>query len=128
MQRKIGKRLMKTSAGHIALVGRQPAQNKCAWCGKWMLDDRQCITPEQREFILTFAEQNGRSWKKKLNDLWAKGEGPQESIALRNTLGPSWLAEFQLSKVEAISESQLVRDRVSRRIESALQRKSRLEQ
>lgn len=122
MQRKIGKRLMKTSLGHVALVGRQPAQNKCAWCSKYMLDDRPCITTEQRKFILNFAKQNGKSWKKKLNEQWAKGEGPQESIAIRNALGPSWLADFQLSKLEAISESQLVRDRVSRRIGSALQR------
>lgn len=104
MQRKINKRLMTTDSGHVALVGRQPSQNKCVWCGKWMLDDRQCITSEQREFILAFAKQNGRSWKKRLNDLWAKGEGPQESITLRNTLGPSWLAGFQLSKIEAIDD------------------------
>jgi hypothetical protein len=122
MQKRINKRLMRTKHGHEALVGRQPAQNKCAWCGKWMLDDRQCLTPEQRAFIMKFASDNGRSWKKKLADQWLNAEGPQESMAIRNSFGPSWLADFKMSKANEINDARDLVNRVNKRTEQKSRR------
>jgi hypothetical protein len=87
-----------------------------------MLDDRPCLTPEQRAFILKFARENGKSWKKKLSDQWFNAEGPQESISIRNNFGPSWLADFKMAKVEVINEKITLVDRVNKKMEQQSKR------
>lgn len=59
---------------------------------------RRPLTTEELTALQRFAAQNGRTWKSKLNELWASGRnensGPLRTI--RNDFGPSWLAKFKL--------------------------------
>ena len=55
------------------------------------------ITPEQLGALLTFARQNGRTWKSALCKAWLYGNCNVPALqALRNTHGPNWLKTFRL--------------------------------
>ena len=112
---KVGKKLATTDQGHIAIVGRQPVQCKCMWCGDYMRSDQPCITPEQRAFIRAFIKDNGRFWKRILGDQWLKAIGPSESIQLRNSRGPQWLEWFSGSKIQSPDAAIERRERTNRR-------------
>jgi hypothetical protein len=64
---------------------------------------RSQITAEQQDHLQRFAEQEGRLWKARLRESWMRGQQPnlgsETSVvlyALRNSHGPSWLADFKL--------------------------------
>lgn len=57
------------------------------------------LSPEERAALRAFASRNGRTWKAALRQQWAYDtslSGPLR--ALRNRLGPRWLASFTLSR------------------------------
>lgn len=60
----------------------------------------QTITPDQQAALQSFAKQNGRSWKAKLNALWMNAAAPQILHSLRNSHGPSWLASYRLPRAD----------------------------
>ena len=73
------------------------------------------LTAQELEALQTFAKEQGRTWKSKLSDtywynarIWEEWNGMECSKdkgyllhSLRNTHGPSWLADFKLPKMEA---------------------------
>jgi len=57
------------------------------------------VSAEERAALRAFASRNGRTWKAALRQKWAYDpnlSGPLR--ALRNRLGPRWLASFTLSR------------------------------
>lgn len=59
------------------------------------------LSTEQRDAILAYAAQHGRTWKSKLAEDWQTGRdcGPVYGYALRNVrnqFGPKWLASVTL--------------------------------
>ena len=54
------------------------------------------MTPEQVAALKEFAAENGRGWKRKLQEKWMKASAPPELHALRNSHGPSWLGKVKL--------------------------------
>lgn len=57
------------------------------------------LSPEERAALRAFASRNGRTWKAALRQTWAYDtslSGPLR--ALRNRLGPRWLASFTLAR------------------------------
>jgi hypothetical protein len=113
---KPNKRLARTNRGHIALVGRQPVQCKCVWCDKAFMSDIECLNDMQREFILDYARTNGRSWKKKLGDEWFCAKGCQVSISIRNSFGPTWLANLSLAKIKEVDDAIALRERLVKKM------------
>lgn len=67
---------------------------------------KQTLTAEQLNTLYAYAKANGRTWKAKLNDAWVAGgydatTGNYIDASLqqiRNTFGPSWLANFRLAR------------------------------
>lgn len=58
-------------------------------------------TPEQLEALKYYARVHGRYWKSSLSAAWASGQDVNERDGallrqIRNTLGPSWLRQFNL--------------------------------
>ncbi len=60
------------------------------------------LTRPQREAVMAFRESNGRDWKEDLSTAWSTGNYkgvPSDQAALlqqvRNTMGPSWLANLK---------------------------------
>lgn len=49
------------------------------------------LTPEQREAIEAFAEQNGVNWRETLGDGWRNAAFPGALQEIRNHFGPTWL-------------------------------------
>jgi hypothetical protein len=58
----------------------------------------QTITPDQQAALQSFAKENGRLWKTRLNALWMNAAAPQVLHGLRNSHGPSWLASYRLPR------------------------------
>lgn len=57
------------------------------------------VSAEERASLRAFASRNGRTWKAALRQMWAYDpnlSGPLR--ALRNRLGPRWLASFTLAR------------------------------
>ncbi|MGF6604747.1 hypothetical protein P3T23_009503 [Paraburkholderia sp. GAS448] len=66
-----------------------------------MKHDKESLTPEQTNALLTFARRHGRYWKKKLADLWLSGRDDREPEGpllrqIRNGGGHSLLVGFRL--------------------------------
>lgn len=63
------------------------------------------LTPEQREHLLKYAEENGHGWKQKLNLDWMRaaarvgGEHSGYLQQVRNQLGPEWLSKVTLEQI-----------------------------
>ena len=54
------------------------------------------LTAEQLEALAHFANQNGRSWKARLSDLWTRTAADPILHGLHHTHGPTWLRQFTL--------------------------------
>lgn len=67
------------------------------------------LSEEQRAALATFRDNNGRTWKSKLNDAWTNGNydkyGAKEQSGLlqqiRNELGPVWLQRMPAAALDA---------------------------
>ena len=57
--------------------------------------DRSGLSVEQMAELRSIADKNGRIWKSRLRDQWMKASAPPVLHGLRNTHGPSWLADFR---------------------------------
>ncbi len=62
------------------------------------LDD---LAPEVRAWLISFKEQNGRTWKDKLLTHWMNGsddrlEGGHFARVIRNNFGPTWLNKLKV--------------------------------
>lgn len=62
------------------------------------------LSPDQLAALRAFATDNGRSWKRVLNDAWMTGNWSQDHgdnagllQQIRNTFGPSWLVRFSFA-------------------------------
>jgi hypothetical protein len=65
-------------------------QCECRWCGKRYGDCQ--VTMEMRDAIAKYAQENGRTWKRKLSDEWTAGHNIGPVLQqVRNILGPSQL-------------------------------------
>ena len=60
-------------------------------------------TAQQTEALTRFANKNGRTWKRKLNDAWITGDYHLATSGdsgwlqqVRNQFGPSWLVRYKL--------------------------------
>lgn len=53
------------------------------------------LTSEQREALLHFRDQHGRSWKNQLLDGWLRAAYPGPLQQIRNSLGPEWLSKVR---------------------------------
>lgn len=51
--------------------------------------------PEQMRALVRYARENGRDWKRKLNDAWLRAAEPGLLHEVRNEFGPRWLASFK---------------------------------
>ena len=63
------------------------------------------LTLHQLIALMTYAEQNGRTWKSKLNLVWYSGDyaGSDDAGTLqliRNQFGPRWLARFRFNNLK----------------------------
>ena len=56
------------------------------------------LTTEELKALEAFAEYAGHDWKLQLMYAWRRGAFPGIIHGLRNTHGPSWLAEFKLER------------------------------
>lgn len=55
------------------------------------------LDQEQLDALREFADRyEGQDWKSKLNLAWMRASEPGVLQALRNSHGPSWLADFEL--------------------------------
>jgi hypothetical protein len=58
------------------------------------------LTQQEIDAIQSYAKEKGRNWKSSLANDWVKGNAKGDRgvilYRLRNRLGPSWLAKFQL--------------------------------
>jgi hypothetical protein len=61
-------------------------------------DTLPALTQAQIAVLQDFARANGRNWKSALRDLWMRAAAGPTLHDLRNTHGPSWLANFRLPK------------------------------
>lgn len=64
-------------------------------------------TPDQLQRLIRYAERHGPDWRSKLvHDWWTGRDAAQPDGHLlrqvRNQLGPTWLAKFQLPAKEAL--------------------------
>lgn len=70
-------------------------------------EQTKSLTPEQREALLQYAEENGHAWKQKLNLDWmhsaarVRGEHSGYLQQVRNQLGPEWLSRVTLEQIRA---------------------------
>lgn len=68
-------------------------------------EQTKSLTPEQREHLLAYAEENGHAWKQKLNLDWmraaarVRGEHSGYLQQVRNQLGPEWLSKVTLEQI-----------------------------
>jgi len=54
-------------------------------------------TTTQLEALRQYANENGRTWKSKLNTEWMNGTCDSNVLmSVRNQLGPTWLTKFKL--------------------------------
>jgi len=53
------------------------------------------ITPDQMTALHKYAAKHGRKWKDELGLAWLTGSAGWELHSLRNSHGPSWLAQFK---------------------------------
>ena len=65
---------------------------------------RSTLTAEQLAALRTFAQDNGRNWKRELNHAWSTGDWSHDYAdnsgllqQVRNTFGPSWLVKFSFN-------------------------------
>jgi hypothetical protein len=62
------------------------------------------LTSEQYTALKEYAAENGRRWKQTLNLEWMTGRCPSGPLMqVRNDFGPSWLAQFSLTKMKTWS-------------------------
>jgi len=69
------------------------------------------LSADQLEALRAFAEENGRSWKSKLNTAWSTGRyddysGTDDYGSLqqvRNRFGPAWLSRFSFDRIKTHS-------------------------
>ena len=54
------------------------------------------LTPEQLKALRSYAAYAGSDWKLGLLAAWRNASMPGHLHALRNSHGPSWLAQFKL--------------------------------
>ena len=54
------------------------------------------LTNEQAHALQSYAEENGRRWKGKLNDDWMLGRVYGALQQVRNEFGPTWLKSYRL--------------------------------
>jgi hypothetical protein len=64
-------------------------------------------TTEQMVALQSYAKENGRTWKSKLNHDWMTGIYSRSVDGallqqVRNTFGPSWLVHFRLPKSKGL--------------------------
>ncbi|HET6417261.1 MAG TPA: hypothetical protein VFG22_13275 [Polyangiales bacterium] len=52
------------------------------------------LTDEEAETVRAYAEANGAEWKARLRSAWMRSAEPGILQRLRNTHGPSWLAQY----------------------------------
>jgi hypothetical protein len=59
------------------------------------------ITYEIRRAIVRFADENGRFWKRKLQDIWIKTDSPNAELQqFRNIAGPSRLLKITTAMLD----------------------------
>jgi len=65
---------------------------------------KSTLTVEQLAALRTFAQDNGRNWKRELNHAWSTGDWSHDYAdnsgllqQVRNTFGPSWLVKFSFN-------------------------------
>lgn len=56
------------------------------------------ITDEQTAALRDYAKEHGRFWKAQLNLDWLDARASPPLQQLRNSHGPSWLADYKLPK------------------------------
>ena len=81
---------------YIAWIGGQkPPQHST------IAKNRRSLSEEQLAALRTFAQDNGRNWKRELNHAWSTGDWSHDYAdnsgllqQVRNEFGPSWLVRF----------------------------------
>ena len=85
-------------------------QCACRWCGKYRhYHIAECsVSQSMRSALAAFAAAEGRTWKRKLNDLWQTANVPNAELQqVRNIIGPSgllripgWLIQREIDRAE----------------------------
>ncbi len=60
------------------------------------LDINRPLTDEELKALRAYAKREGRTWKDKLRTAWYYAAEPGILQQIRNSRGPSWLADFKL--------------------------------
>lgn len=72
------------------------------------------LTDRETEMLTAFAREHGPGWKHALSTLWMRAAAQPTLHCLRNSHGPSWLAEFHMAQpARIVSGGRVVVDRGS---------------
>lgn len=82
----------------VLFAGRQPAQCKCKWCGRWGRAIECKVDSDMRAEIAQYATDNGPRWRAKLAKEWEQGADTLRNV--RNVLGPSGVMKIQTKAIE----------------------------
>ena len=68
------------------------------------------LTADETAAVTAYAAKHGKNWKLDLSDAWLAASEPGILQALRNSLGPRWLREYQLPTTLTAKQLDAVRN------------------